>query len=333
MQRMKVMVLAMLAIFLTSTKYNAQSPVPVQNFNDHPRAYAHRYSFWTELNAFGTISKDKKWQYQIDYQYRRMSDASYIEGGQHANIFKDPYQQVFRPWIHYWFKPGAVRFSLSPLGYWATWTPPAEGEIYKSAAGNNGKTFFPEFRICPQITLLQTLGRFQIVNRYRYEFRWVGQRHASSNGIDDFGYGYNFAPGGAYGSNHMGRIRWQFRIQVPLTGKTIEKNTLYVNAWNELFIGVGRHIGFQKMLNQNRSVALLGWRLPTAYPIKIEAGVTYQVNFLYNMGTPPTNAGVTYQQQNVELNTAYTLYLVFDEFHTLFKSKKVKQTELLPAAK
>src|SRR5690242_10642652 len=91
------------------------------------RNYTTRKSFWTELNIGGAISKDSRWQYQIDYQYRRAADASYIQGGSTGNIFKDPYQQVFRPWVHYWVKPGAIRFSLSPLGYWITWTPSEEG--------------------------------------------------------------------------------------------------------------------------------------------------------------------------------------------------------------
>jgi hypothetical protein len=325
--------LALFLAFIGSS--SAQAPAtPVQNFNDHPRAYAHRYSQWFEANIAGSISKDKKWQYQLDVQYRRMSDASYIVDGQHSNIFKDPYQQVYRPWIHYWIKPGAIRFSLSPIGYWITWTPPAEGAIYTSSQGNVGKTVFPEIRTCPQITMVQNVGRFMFSNRYRYEFRWIGQRHASSNGIQDFGFGYDFAPNGSYGSNHQGRFRWQTRMQVPLNSKTMEKNTIYINAWNELFLSVGRHVGFQKMLNQNRTVALIGWRLPTEFPIKIEAGVTYQANFLYNMSTPPTNSSVTYadskgMSRNVELNTAYTVYLIFDEFHTMFKGKKKGKEEAI----
>ncbi|MFL5729873.1 MAG: DUF2490 domain-containing protein [Cytophagaceae bacterium] len=307
----------------------AQAPTPVQGFADHPRAYTHRYSQWFEANLNGTISKDKRWQYQMDVQYRRMSDASFIEGGQHGNIFKDPYQQVYRPWIHFWIKPGAIRFSLSPIGYWATWTPPAEGALYPTSDPNSRKSFFPEIRTCPQITLNQTIGRFQFVNRYRYEFRWIGQRHASSNGIQDFGYGYDFAPNGSYGSNHQGRFRWQVRMQVLLNKPKMEKNTIYINSWNELFLGIGRHVGFQKMLNQNRSVAMIGWRLPTEVPIKIEAGVTYQMNFLYNMNQPPTDPSVTYQKQNAELNTAYTVYLIFDEFHELFKSKKKDKEEAI----
>jgi hypothetical protein len=324
-------VLVLTIIFINSVNSQTITPTPVQDFTQHPRAYTHRNSSWFETNLFGSITSNKKWQYQIDYQYRRMADASFIEGGHHGNIFKDPYQQVLRPWIHFWIKPGAIRLSLSPLGYWATWTSPQEGSLYPTSQPNSGKTFSPEFRTCPQITFVSHYGRLQYSLRYRYEFRWIGSRHASSNNVQDFGYGYEFSPNGEFGSNHQGRLRLQAKIQFPLNKPKIEKNTWYINAWDELFISIGRHVGANKMLNQNRTVALLGYRLPTEFPVKIEAGVTYQMVFLYNMKTPPADPTVTYNQQNVELNTAFTVYLIFDEFHTIFKNNKEKQMEKLPA--
>ena len=123
--------------------FSSAQVVPVQNFGSEPRAYTQRKSFWTEFNISGTISKDKRWQYQMDYQYRSMSDASYIQGGQTGNIFKEPYQQVLRPWIHYWLIPGALRFSLSPIGYWVTWTPGVETALYPNKDGaTSGQSVF-----------------------------------------------------------------------------------------------------------------------------------------------------------------------------------------------
>src|SRR6476620_9837790 len=230
-----------------------QSQLPTRN-------YTTRKSFWTELNVSGPISKDSRWQYQIDYQYRRAADANYIEGGNTANIFKDPLQQVFRPWVHYWIKPGAIRFSLSPLGYWITWTPPEEGSVYttknpvldeqgnpvvingKTQYQDQGQTVFPEFRVCPQVTMVQNIGRLQLTQRYRYEFRWLGQRAASNGGFDDFEQGYNFKPNGVAGANHAGRMRLQVRAQLPLNKPKIEQNTVYLNAWDELFVSTGKYI-------------------------------------------------------------------------------------------
>ena len=329
---------AVLVLLILSSQIlgSVAQTTPVQNFGNDPRAYTHRKSFWTEFNLGGNITKDKRWQYQIDYQYRRMADASYIQGGQTGNIFKDPYQQVLRPWIHYWIIPGALRFSLSPIGYWVTWTPSAETALYPNKDGvTTGQSVFPEFRICPQITTSQNFGRVLFVNRFRYEFRYLGERSAADNDLSDFGKGFNFAPtdvgnqstsAGWYGNNHQGRLRIQTRLQVPLNRKTVTEKTLYVNVWNELFLSMGPHIKNNKILNQNRLVGLLGYRFKGQIPIKIEAGVTYQTLYFYNIDLPPTNSSVTYQSANVENNLAYTIYFVCDEFHKLFQ-KKTKEVQ------
>jgi hypothetical protein len=326
MKKFNLFLLTIGTLLICNLYSAAQTPAPAQNFADNPRANTQRKSFWFETNIGGSITANKRWQYQIDYQYRRMADASYIKGGDHGNIFKDPYQQVIRPWIHFWAIPGQVRLSLSPIGYWSTRTPPAEGSIYPSPTGNTGSTVFPEFRICPQITLNNQYGRFQVINRMRYEFRFIGNRHATSNNFfEDLDFGYSFYPnsqGQGYGSSHQGRLRWQMRIQVPLNNKKVVPGTVYINTWNELFIGLGKHVNYNKMFNQNRLVAMLGFMLPGKFPIKVESGITYQAVALYNIGAVPTQPDLTYQKQNVEYNLAYTTYLIFDEFHHIFKKKK-----------
>lgn len=308
--------------------------VPVQNFGQWPRVYTQRKSFWTEFNIGGTISKDGRWQYQLDYQYRRAADASYIQGGNQSNIFKEAQQQVFRPWIHYWVVPGAVRFSLSPIGYWITWTPEAETSSFPNKEGiTTGQSVFPEFRICPQITTTHNIGRVQFIQRLRYEFRYIGERRAADNNLGDFNKGYNFAPTniedqsasqGWYGHNHYGRMRIQSRLQVPLNHAKMQDKTWYINAWNELFLMTGHHVKNEKLLNQNRFVAMVGYRFNKDIPIKIEGGITLQTLFLYNIDVPPTNSGITYQKLNIENNTAYTIYVIFDEFHKLFRKKKTE---------
>ena len=58
---------------------------------------------------------------------RRLYEAGHVPGAVFFDL--DP-QQVFRPWIHYWMVPGVLRFSLSPIGYWVTWTPGEESSLY-----------------------------------------------------------------------------------------------------------------------------------------------------------------------------------------------------------
>jgi len=321
----------LILMFFSISASFAQAPTPVQDFGVDPRAHTTRKSFWTEFNLGGSLSSDRRWQYQVDYQYRRAADASYIQGGSHGNIFKESYQQVFRPWVHYWLVPGAVRLSLSPIGYWITWTPSAETALYPNKDGETtGQSVFPEFRICPQITTTHNIGRAQFIQRYRYEFRFLGERRAADNNLSDFSKGYNFdatdvgnqsAALGWYGNNQVGRLKIQTRFQIPLTNSKIVEKTLYVNAWNELFLATGSRVKNDKILNQNRFVAMLGYRFKGEIPIKVEGGITYQTLFQYNMDAPPTNPDVTYRKANVENNTAFTIYVICDEFHKLFRKK------------
>ncbi|MEO6304171.1 MAG: DUF2490 domain-containing protein [Bacteroidia bacterium] len=318
-------------LFFSGASLKSQTVYDAQYLASHPRIYTQRHSFWFEGNVNFDLSKSKRWQFQMDYQYRRCSDPSYIAGGQTNNIFKDPFQQVFRPWLHYWIKPGAVRFSLSPLGYWISWVNGDEAKIYAPTQGNSGKygaVVFPEFRVTPQITTVQKFGRIEYFNRFRYEFRFVGQRTLSNENASDFGKGDNFSPNtpgdplnDSTGISKSQRLRWQVRLQVPLT-KDSRKNQIYINAWNEVFLSFGKYVGTSKILNQNRTVLMLGYKVQGKIPVKIEVGVTEQVLFAYNIKTPPTQPStVNYNKQNVELNTALQVYLIFDSFQNLFKKK------------
>ena len=176
----KIYFLLTCSFFVLSTRSQTYD---AQYLASHPRIYTKRHCFWFEGNLNADLSKNKRFQFQLDYQYRRTSDPSYIAGGS-PNIFKDRFQTVYRPWIHYWILPGTVRFSLSPLGYWISWVSEKEAQIYAPTKGNpttQGPVVFPEFRICPQIMTVQKFGRVEYFNRFRYEFRFVGQRTLADN--------------------------------------------------------------------------------------------------------------------------------------------------------
>ena len=51
----------------------------------------------------------------------------------------------------------------------------------------------------------------------------------------------------------------------------------------------------------------LGWRSTTTVAV-------YDPNY--------TNSSITYSRNNVENNTSYTIYIIFDEFHKLFATKE-----------
>lgn len=288
------------------------------NYNSTDKRYnAYRNSFWFEGNFNGTISRyadsSAKWQYQLDLQYRRMADANYVKDGSKWNIFADPSQHVYRPWIHYWIKPKTVRLSLSPFGYWASWTPTKEGT----------QLFYNEYRFCPQITFFQKIGKLEIQQRYRYEFRWISTKVKSEgNGsLSDYALADNFLHSG-----EKMRLRYLLRLSYPLNGlATGKKGSLYLTSWNELFIGLGANTNNTKLLDQNRFVFMIGKFLKTSYPIKIELGYTLQYAPKYDISVADKqSAGGAYDygKLNWEANNCLQVYFICDDFHALFKKKK-----------
>lgn len=291
---------------LTNYIVMSQTAAPSQDFSNHPRAYTQRKSFWFEANLNGTLKKDDsgrtKLQYQIDWQYRRAGDANFISGGQSLNIFKEMQQHVFRPWLHYWPVSGKVRLSISPIGQWGTWTPKAEGT----------HLYFTEYRSTYQLTLFQKIRKFEIQQRYRYEFRWIGNKNTAKESVADL-----FSADKFLNPGHKMRLRYLMRVNYPIS----KSGKSYISVWDELFVGMGKHVASNKIWDQNRVVALYGRKLNGSNPIKVELGLLWQVAPKYDMEVPATQS-YSYQKNNIESNLAFQVYLIFDEFDKLFKSKK-----------
>lgn len=307
---MKKQTLLSVIIGLISIQYY-QSQQAVQDFSKHPRVYTQRYSFWFEGNFNGTLIKNDsglpKLQYQIDFQYRRMADASYIKNGQYYNVFKDPFQQVVRPWLHYWIVNNKFRASISPIGHWATWSPTAEGP----------HTYNTEFRTSLQLTFFQKIGRFEIQQRYRFEFRWIGNNIQAQNYFNDITSSPTIPS-----TNFKERLRYMVRFNYNIN------KTTYLSLWNELFLGLGQNTPNNKLLDQNRVVGLFGKKYAQQkYPIKLELGFTWQVLPKYNFNIPPTQSASygSFQKNNWESNLALQVYLIFDEFHKFKNISKSKE--------
>lgn len=296
-----LLVCMLVAIFNAAT---GQAYQPYQNFTKEPRVYTQRKSFWYEGNINGIIKRNDsgqvKWQYQLDWQYRRSSDASYIKDGNDLNILKDMSQHVLRPWIHYWAVPGKVRISASPIGHWGTWSPRAE---------SNPVLYNTEYRSSYQITLYQKFNKLELQQRYRFEFRWDGSKQVAQNNLNDFFVKSNYT--------NKYRLRYNLRANYPISksGKT------YLSIWDEVFLGMGKHVSNLKVFDQNRLVALYGKKLDVPKcPMKLELGFTWQVAPKYNIDVPPTQnpSYGSYMKNNWESNLCFQVYLIFDNFHKFF---------------
>ncbi|MFZ2897382.1 MAG: DUF2490 domain-containing protein [Saprospiraceae bacterium] len=111
-------------------------------------------------------------------------------------------------------------------------------------ANTEEKTSFNEHRIYQQFITRQAFGRFSIQHRYRFEQRFFE---------DDFRL----------------RLRYFLAFNVALNKKQMADNTLYLSAYNELFVNTE-----QNFFDRNRLYGGLGYRFSKT--IRAEIGVMNQ---------------------------------------------------------
>jgi Protein of unknown function (DUF2490) len=200
----------------------------VSSFNINTQAQTPR-TIGTNHNAwfmyFGSHKFASKWGVHLEAQLRRADGVANAQ------------QLLLRTGLNYHFAPTA----FATLGYAFVETSPY-GDF-------PAKSKFPENRIWEQIQLKQAIGRVELVNRFRLEQRFVKSPVA---------VGTEFKPGDAVYSN---RFRSLHRISIPLKGKAIVDKSLYLTAYNELFVSWGKKVAFN-LLDQNRAYIALGYKIP-----------------------------------------------------------------------
>lgn len=190
-------------------------------------------------NYFGTFKLKEKWSVHTEYQWRR-------------NDFITTWQQgLLRVGINYQVSP---KVQLR-LGYaWIETFP--YGEIPINGLGRD----FTEHRIFQAATITDAIGKWQLSHRFMLEQRWVGRYTTPQATTED---DYLF----------LNRLRYMFRLQVPLKGDKIVSKTPYIAAYNEIFIGFGPEVN-ENIFDQNRVGLLLGYRFTKNF--RIEGGYLNQ---------------------------------------------------------
>jgi intein/homing endonuclease len=102
-----------------------------------------------------------------------------------------------------------------------------------------------EHRIFQQFITKQNFGRFYFLHRYRLEERFLP---------DDF----------------QMRVRYFLNVNIPLNKKILDKNAIYLAAYNEIFVNTEK-----PLLDRNRIYTALGYVINKN--IKVEAGVMAQI--------------------------------------------------------
>lgn len=125
-----------------------------------------------------------------------------------------------------------------------------------------------ENRIWQQFLMRNNIGRCLFEHRYRLEQRWM---QSNSN------------------NRYLSRIRYLLRITVPLNKKEMEKNTLFLSFYDEVFIHLSSTpfdrnrlygaIGYQFSPNANIQVGYLAQTVNTITKHYLQAAIFYNLDF------------------------------------------------------
>jgi hypothetical protein len=179
---------------------------------------------------FGNHKINDRWGLHTEYQWRRAGRD------ENANVFQDWQQSLLRLGVDYYAKNQTQ------------WTA-GYGWIKTFEYGEQPVSHvFNEHRIWEQFIVKNKVGRFDLQHRYRLEQRFVEQYELGSTGE----YAQN-------GFAFRNRVRYRLMVNVPLSRKEMNDNTLFLSMYDEVFLGFGPGIG-KNILDQNRLYGALGWR-------------------------------------------------------------------------
>jgi len=188
----------------------------------------------------GTIRLNQKWGLHTEIQLRR------------DRLVSDPQQNLFRTGVNYTLN-NKVGFRV---GYAL-----AETYNYGDIPLNNFGKQFTEHRIYQMATLNDKSGLFEFSHRFMLEQRWIGRyTNASLTKEDDFVF--------------WNRMRYMFRTNIPLKGRTITDKTPYLSVYNEILIGFGKNVN-ENIFDQNRLAVLFGYRFSPK--VRFEGGYLNQI--------------------------------------------------------
>ena len=191
-------------------------------------------------NVFGTFRVSDKWGLHAEYQYRR------------DDVITKWQQSLLRLGVNYQLNPRV----LLRAGY--AWIETfAYGEIPINGLGRD----FTEHRLYQMAQLSHREGTVEFAHRFMLEQRFVGRYSSEAVEKED-----------EFPLTH--RMRYMFRMQVPLKGKEIKDRTPYLALYDEILVGFGRNVN-ANIFDQNRIGILLGYRFSNAF--RLEGGYLNQI--------------------------------------------------------
>ncbi len=192
------------------------------SFSQNTRLYNYNSIGW--YGYFGTFKLNQKTSLHTEYQFRRV------------NLLRDRQQGLLRLGVNYQLNPKL----LLRLGY--AWV---ETDAYGDIPINRFGKDFTEHRLFQMATMVDKIGIVDVSHRFMLEQRWIGRySNATLSKEDEFPL--------------ANRMRYLFRAQVPLKGKTIGSKTPYCAIYDEILIGFGKNVN-ENIFDQNRIGVVLGY--------------------------------------------------------------------------
>jgi hypothetical protein len=218
-------------------------------------------------NFFGTAKINNKFSIHAEYQWRR------------DNYITDWQQGLLRVGVNYHANPNV----LFRMGYaWIETFP--YGEIPINGLARD----FTEHRLFQMVQLSHKENIVEFSHRFMLEQRFVGRySNASQLTEDEFPL--------------LHRLRYMFRLQMPLKGKSIGDKTPYFAMYDEIFIGFGKNVT-NNVFDQNRLGLLLGYRFNKTW--RVEAGY---LNQTVQFGRQINNRAVFQNNNGFLINTYLNL--------------------------
>ncbi|GAB3712334.1 DUF2490 domain-containing protein [Spirosoma flavus] len=147
---------------------------------------------------------------------------------------------------------------------------------------------YPEHRIYEDVQFSEQYGRVKLSHRFRLEQRFLGELSEEN-------------PRNVASWDFANRARYQISGEIPLKGAQTDDGKLYLNFFDELFIGFGPNVA-QNIFDQNRISAGIGYQIRSDFQIEL--------NFLNQIYQQPdlTNGKAVFEYNTgFRLNVNYNL--------------------------
>ena len=189
------------------------------------------------VTYLGNHKLTKKVGLHTEYQWRR------------EEWFQNWQQSLLRIGIDYNFNPN---LSLTAGYGWIITFPYGEQPILNQF---NEHRFWQQLNLKSKIELTKKV--IDVQHRYRLEQRFLETYHSNNLGVAEKG-----------DIVFRQRVRYRAMFLIPITKKTMQDKTLFLNVNDEIFLGFGKGIG-KNVLDQNRFNVALGWRFNSNFNIQI----------------------------------------------------------------